>query len=351
VSDIARHAAAYFQRELKDLTAAIRVGREHLAANPGDDETRASTTELERQRQELVDGWERSSVRRHVENRADESSVLAGSEKRAAAVEPTTSHGLSNERASDTSSTKTAVRLEGYAAVFNKWTDLGYFRERLAPGAFANAIKGSDCRCLFNHDANFIYGRTRANTLELAEDRIGLKFVCYLIPFDAASYGLARRIDRLDISGCSFSFYVKKDSWTFARHPGDLDERTIEEIAELFDVGPVTYPAYPQTSVHAVFETVQRATSPAAKHANTDEFGDNVAERPIPAWRQRVLDLRLKHIEDELHEWEANHVEGLLADLDRRRAVERKRQAHLALHPEDKDRIDIPGGLLLAGRG
>jgi hypothetical protein len=264
VSAMAKSAARYFLDESKILSAAIRIGREHLAANPHDDETRASTAELERQRDELYNGWKNSSIRRHVEDQSAEASAIHGSEERSLVAEASgrTTSALSRVKDTD-QATETATRLAGYATVFNTWTDLGYFKERIAPGAFTAAIKTSDCRFLFNHDSNFLYGRTRASTLELAEDRIGLKFTCYLLPYDAASYALARRIDRLDISGCSFSFTVKRDSWKFAPTPGGLDERTIEEIEQLYDVGPVVFPAYPTTTVSAVFESVQR-TAPAA---------------------------------------------------------------------------------------
>lgn len=144
-------------------------------------------------------------------------------------------------------------KLEGYAAVFDKLSvDLGFFApiyEKIAPGAFKNCLKGTDTRCLFNHDANFILGRTKSGTLRLHEDRKGLHFSNDL-PDTQQARDVAASIERGDIDGCSFAFTVKADEW----RKGDEDEpdiRTLIEIDELFDVGPVVYPAYSDTSVAA----------------------------------------------------------------------------------------------------
>lgn len=258
---VGKSLADWYRFEQTRLQSERRLFRENLA---GDELDRAMAENAVEQRR-LDDGWRNSSIRRHVESRAEQPYAADGVERRVALAAPG-GLSLAGSRGSGTSSTVlTAKQLVGYGAVFNRWADLGYFKEQIAPGAFANALKKSDVRCLFNHDANHVFGRSTAATLELVEDRIGLKFTCYLLDFDPASYGLARRIDRRDISGCSFSFTVAKDTWKMAARLGDLDERTILEIDYLYDVGPVTYPAYPQTSISAIFEKVSsgRASPPA----------------------------------------------------------------------------------------
>lgn len=138
-----------------------------------------------------------------------------------------------------------ARRISGYAAVFNQWSeDLGGFIEKVAPGAFSRAIQGADVRALFNHDSNIVLGRTRSGTLKLRQDSVGLHFDVAL-PETSAARSLHTLIKRGDVSECSFGFSVRKDSWNPAG-----TERTLTDV-DLYDVGPVTFSAYTQTSVEA----------------------------------------------------------------------------------------------------
>lgn len=137
--------------------------------------------------------------------------------------------------------------LEGYAAVFNRFSlDMG-FKERIAPGAFTAALERSDPRALFNHDVNFVIGRRKAGSLTLTEDETGL--LMEATPPDTQwARDLVTSIARKDIDGMSFSFTTKRDQWAKL---GEEWVRTLVEIDELFDVGPVTIPAYPDTTVAA----------------------------------------------------------------------------------------------------
>jgi uncharacterized protein len=137
--------------------------------------------------------------------------------------------------------------IKGYAAVFNRLSeDLGGFRETILPGAFRDCLATKpDVRCLFNHNPNLVLGRTRAGTLTLAEDDIGLRFDCDL-PDTQTARDLRASIQRGDVDQCSFGFYVKSQKW--ARSAGEDLVRELHAV-DLFDVSAVTYPAYPQTSV------------------------------------------------------------------------------------------------------
>jgi HK97 family phage prohead protease len=150
---------------------------------------------------------------------------------------------------------KTTVRakadspqIEGYAAVFNVSADLGFLTERIAPGAFTRAIADKqDVRCLFNHDPNNVLGRTKSGTLTLSEDNTGLSYVCDM-PDTQIGRDVHTMITRGDVDQCSFGFIVTKEQVSYKDDGTCL--RQIQDC-DLFDVSPVTYPAYESTSVEA----------------------------------------------------------------------------------------------------
>lgn len=138
-------------------------------------------------------------------------------------------------------------KMVGHAAVFGEPADIGgMFREQIAAGAFGSTIQQDDIRALFNHDPNHVLGRTTAGTLTLTEDAVGLKTV--IDPPDTqVARDLAISIERGDISQMSFAFTVLEDEWI--RGEGKtLDLRTIKKV-QLYDVSPVTFPAYEGTDI------------------------------------------------------------------------------------------------------
>lgn len=141
--------------------------------------------------------------------------------------------------------------LDGYAAVFNQRTKIWYFEEQIAPGAFARAIsEAQDVRSLFNHDPNYPLGRTKYSTLVLREDSKGLWTETRISKNNTKAADVYDHVQRGDVDGMSFAFTVRKQEWIFQPEGSDeMDLRIITEIGTMYDVGPVTYPAYEQTSV------------------------------------------------------------------------------------------------------
>jgi hypothetical protein len=136
----------------------------------------------------------------------------------------------------------------GHAAVFEQLSeDLGGFREQIAPGAFARAVREDDVRALWQHDDRYVLGRTRSGTLNLVEDEEGLA-VDITPPDTQWARDFTESIRRGDVDQMSFGFQVRRDLW----EEDDQGEviRTLLDV-KLFDVSPVTFPAYPQTSVEA----------------------------------------------------------------------------------------------------
>lgn len=134
-------------------------------------------------------------------------------------------------------------KIVGHAAVFDQEADLGWFREKVAPGAFADSIAKDDIRALWNHNSDIVLGRNRAGTLVLREDETGL-----LTEIEPPSWAESQleTIERGDVSQMSFAFQVLAEN--FEKQEGQKDLRIVTR-AKLFDVSPVTYPAYATTDV------------------------------------------------------------------------------------------------------
>jgi len=137
-----------------------------------------------------------------------------------------------------------ARRLVGYAARYGAVADLGDFRERIAPGAFAGSIgDGGDILALFDHDPKSVLGRTRTKTLQLTDDSAGLAFDI-LAPDTSAGRDALALAERGDLGGASIGFFVEKET-------RDGDVRVVEE-AQLLEISVVSsWPAYEGTSVEA----------------------------------------------------------------------------------------------------
>lgn len=136
--------------------------------------------------------------------------------------------------------------IKGYAARFNsRSNNLGGFVEDIQPGAFTEAAVRDDVRALFNHDSNLILGRTKSGTLTLREDETGLHYEINP-PDTSAGRDLVESIRRGDIDGSSFAFSVEDDTW--GKTEDGMPIRTLRKVA-LYDVSPVTFPAYPSSSV------------------------------------------------------------------------------------------------------
>lgn len=137
---------------------------------------------------------------------------------------------------------KPKMMIVGHGSVFNSMSEnLGGFREIILPGAFDDVLK-DDVRALVNHNSDKILGRTKSNTLVLTVDEKGLHYE--ITPPDTSyANDLLMSLERGDITQSSFGFIVDKDNWK-----EDTDGRVIREIIKikrLYDVSPVTFPAYP----------------------------------------------------------------------------------------------------------
>lgn len=135
--------------------------------------------------------------------------------------------------------------VEGYAAVFETETDLGWCKEIISRDAFNNCNM-SDCVLKYNHnDSCLILARTRNKSLELTIDNKGLKIRANLID-TTQNRDIYKMIRAGLLDKMSFAFAVKKQEWDY-----ENDVRRILEISRLFDVSVVDVPAYETTEIYA----------------------------------------------------------------------------------------------------
>lgn len=134
-------------------------------------------------------------------------------------------------------------------AVFNSPTELwpGCI-EQIAPGAFASSLN-RDVRALDNHDVRIVLGRTVAGTLSLQEDGTGLYGEIKINEHDSDAMNLYARVQRGDISQCSFGFDIVAEDYVVSPD-GQTCTWTIREVI-LYEVSVVTFPAYEATSAIA----------------------------------------------------------------------------------------------------
>ena len=144
-------------------------------------------------------------------------------------------------------------RIVGTAAVYDSVCDpLMGFEETVRRGFFAPVLGKTDTVCTFNHDNNWVLGRTTSkiqangkHTLELEDAPDGLHFVCYP-PDTVFGRTAVASIERGDVQTCSFQFTIAKDEWSGTP---DAPKRELITCDRLFDVCPVTFAAYPATWV------------------------------------------------------------------------------------------------------
>jgi HK97 family phage prohead protease len=95
---------------------------------------------------------------------------------------------------------------------------------------------------LKNHNSDFVFARTKSDTLELSDDPHLRASAPSLDPSNPQVQTLRSELARGDVDQMSIGFRVKDDAWN-----NDYTERTIKEI-ELIEVSVVTFPASPTTS-------------------------------------------------------------------------------------------------------
>lgn len=150
---------------------------------------------------------------------------------------------------------KNGSHIVGRPIVYERETDIGgMFKEIIHKGALDKADL-RDVRFLVNHDLSMIpLARSRRNnensTMQLSPDNEGMGIRVNLdIENNANARALYSAVDRGDITGMSFMFYISDEEWE--NLDSDYPTRHIYGISCVMEVSAVTFPAYEDTEISA----------------------------------------------------------------------------------------------------
>ena len=144
--------------------------------------------------------------------------------------------------------------VEGYFALYESETELweGSY-EIITKGAFDNTLN-KDVRALWNHNTQYVLGRSKNGSLQLKADDKGL-FGTIKLPNTQYANDLYELVSRGDIDQASFGFNIIDE---------DLEELAsggyrwrINEI-DLHEISVVTFPAYEKTTDQARAQQVEQ---------------------------------------------------------------------------------------------
>jgi HK97 family phage prohead protease len=166
----------------------------------------------------------------------------------------------------------------GYGSIWNSRSEnLGGFYEYISPDAISQeTIEKSDVRALINHNPDLVLARSTAGNLSLSVDEKGLRYE-FSIPETSYGKDLAINMKNGNINQSSFAFTVGSDEWSTDEEGNDI--RTITSIEKLYDVSPVTYPAYSQAESDLV--VAQRALAMYKENKEIKEEETDLVARSL----------------------------------------------------------------------
>lgn len=177
--------------------------------------------------------------------------------------------------------------ITGLGIVFDKRSvNLGGFVEIIKPEA-VKEIDWNDTVSMTNHDPNFVIGRS-PDTLKVKVEDEGVRYT--VEPSEKTTYkDLVISIERKEIKGSSFTFLVERNGEEWSEDENGVMVRTITKLSKVYDLSPVVFPAYPDTTV------AKRSMEEFKKTLNKEEKAEEKSY-PIGLAEREVEFLNLKHI-------------------------------------------------------
>ncbi|QSB48772.1 HK97 family phage prohead protease [Parageobacillus toebii] len=142
---------------------------------------------------------------------------------------------------------KGAIKYNTESQVMRDWWG-DKFVEEIAAGAFDESLRTRGVVGLWSHDTSKVLGSTKSGTLRLESTEKELRFELDL-PNTTVGNDAWEMIKRGDVDGVSFGMRVTKDKWSQIERNGEkIYKRSILD-AELYEISPVAFPAYPANEV------------------------------------------------------------------------------------------------------
>jgi len=201
------------------------------------------------------------------------------------------------------------AEIRGYGVVFNSdsvpmyvWDDQrGVVKvvERITRSSMASADM-SELVATFNHNFDYILGRTSNETMEVRTDDKG---VYYAVKPSNTTYAkdLLENLRAGNVTGSSFYFSMdSNEGYDFKEREDGMLEATPRKITKIYEMGPVTSPAYPATTserrsmLHDQAEAFLRQKRKAKKQEPKQEMPDAELEDSIAKHQRRQFLRTLK---------------------------------------------------------
>jgi HK97 family phage prohead protease len=178
---------------------------------------------------------ESNALNADVERRKKRASELRGRERRTVDTGPVEVRDAPDGK----------LQLSGYASIFDRPYDVGWYQETIKRGAFSKTLSdGAQVHLLLNH-GGLPLASTQNGSLSLREDGVGLKVEASLDPDDPDSQTVIRKVRSGLMNEMSFAFQAIRQNWD-----DDYTRRELTEVSiDKGDVSVVNFGANPSTSV------------------------------------------------------------------------------------------------------
>lgn len=138
--------------------------------------------------------------------------------------------------------------IEGNGIVLNQRSEkLGFFIEIIDPDSLRDT-NFDDAVSLFNHNSDYVLGAFRNKTLELSITREAVRYRSQVPPTQTIRDLVLTTIDLGYVRGSSFMFSIAENGDEWEEESDGTIIRYVRKIERVYEMGPVTMPAYSQTT-------------------------------------------------------------------------------------------------------